>query len=557
MSHNLRDTPLGALLRLTGFKGSLLYAEELPDYQAPVQVGTPTEHGKHESSTGKDDPLQHKSPARLVAWNGPDDKDNPRNWSPAKKRWVMTIITLYTFVVYTSASVIIPIVDIVIERYSVSLDVATMGLSVYVFGYALGPLLWSPLSELRFVGRNPPYLYSFIVFIIISLVLCWIDNYAAFIVLRFFQAFFGSPPLATGVASIDDIYNVYSAPYAYSLWVLAQYVGPAVGPVIAAYTINTSFRWPLREVVIISIPVLILLLLLPETSHSNILLRRARRIRLATGDNQYHSAAELEPITFSSIITNTMIKPTEISMKDPAIGFAAVYSMLVYGVYYSFFECFPIVYLERYHFTTQSLSLTFISLGLGGFIGYLTYCLYLHTFFIPRARAYHAKHARPVPQEDWLIPGLFGVFGVSAFLFMFAWTANSGSIHWIVPNIATTFQAVSSFWVFQAIICYIVLSYPRYVASLFAANDLCRSTAAAAMVQSTHYLYVNLGIGKGVSLIASVAVIGIVGMFVLWRWGGWLRARSKFTGGERVEGQVERKVEGKGEGGPKEKAAES
>jgi DHA1 family multidrug resistance protein-like MFS transporter len=42
-------------------------------------------------------------------------------------------------------------------------------------------------------------------------------------------------------------------------------------------------------------------------------------------------------------------------------------------------------------------------------------------------------------------------------------------------------------------------------------------------------LFLNLGVAKGVTLLAGLSVIGIIGMFVLWIYGAKLRARSKFA----------------------------
>lgn len=88
-------------------------------------------------------------------------------------------------------------------------------------------MLFSPLSEVPRIGRNPPYLYSFVVFIVMSIALCFVDNFAGLIVLRFLQGFFGSPCLASGAASIEDVYDMYGAPYGYIFWVASMYCGPA------------------------------------------------------------------------------------------------------------------------------------------------------------------------------------------------------------------------------------------------------------------------------------------------------------------------------------------
>ena len=54
------------------------------------------------------------------------------------------------------------------------------------------------------------------------------------------------------------------------------------------------------------------------------------------------------------------------------------------------------------------------------------------------------------------------------------------------------------------------MSYPQYAASLFAGNDLCRSAFAFAAILFARPMFLNLGIGKGVSLLGGLSVLGVV-----------------------------------------------
>ena len=76
---------------------------------------------------------------------------------------------------------------------------------------------------------------------------------------------------------------------------------------------------------------------------------------------------------------------------------------------------------------------------------------------------------------------------------------------------------------------YLPLSYPQYAASLFAANDACRSALAAGSIIFAHPLYVNLGIGRGVSILGGLAAGGCIGVWALYYYGAKLRARSNFA----------------------------
>jgi len=562
---DIRDTPAGQLLRTLGFQAWLPFPDEAANFETPrftsssndVQPESDLSLEKIPSKVSYVADLPQSDAPRRLSGNGvsdvmivtwyEDDPENPRNWSGLKKKWTMLIIILYTFVVYGGASIIAPTAEVVMARYNVSQDVANLGLSMYIVGCkaryqpmclsfanhtihldGIGPMFFSPISEIPFVGRNPPYLFSFVLFFIVSIILAVVDSFAAIVVLRFLQGLFGSPALASGAASIEDIYDMYDAPYGYIWWVAAMYSGPSFGPVMSAYAIPNNWRWGLWEMVIMSGIVLVLLPFLPETWPPTILLRRAQRLRAKTGNASYLAASELKPLNFGSTLLQALSKPIEISIKDPAITYACVYCAIVYATYYSFFEAFPIVYLGTYGMPLGGMSLIFTTLSVGCAAGVLIYTLYLRYYFIPRARQFYAEKGRPIEPEPWLGAGLVGVWGVPAGLLIFAWTARP-DIHWIAPTAGIGIWAAFSFVVFQSIICWLPPTYPRYVASLFAANDLTRSLLAAGFVQCTRPMYVRLGIGRGVTVLAGLSFLGILGHYGLFIFGAKLRARSKFT----------------------------
>lgn len=265
--------------------------------------------------------------------------------------------------------------------------------------------------------------------------------------------------------------------------------------------------------------------LLPETSTPNILLRRAKRLRKLTGDNRLRSQSEIDQKNMrpSAVFVDAIIKPLEITIKDPAIAFVNLYTALIYGIYYSFFEVFPLVYPVYYGFSLGMIGVVFTCVLVACLIGVTIYCLYLHFLLIPDIMA-HGLRA----QETRLVPALFACFGPTIGLFMFAWTARA-SIHWIAPTIGITLYAASVFIVMQCIFVYVPLSYPQYAASLFAGNDFLRSALACGSILFARPLFINLGVARGVSLLAGLSVMGIIGMFVLWIFGAKLRARSKFA----------------------------
>ena len=111
------------------------------------------------------------------------------------------------------------------KEWGVSKLMASLGLALYVIGYGIGPLVFSPMSEIPRIGRNPVYIITMFVFVILSIPTAFAPNFTSLMVLRFLQGFFGSPCLASGGASLADMYSLLALPYGMMAWVAAGYSG--------------------------------------------------------------------------------------------------------------------------------------------------------------------------------------------------------------------------------------------------------------------------------------------------------------------------------------------
>ena len=142
--------------------------------------------------------------------------------------------------------------------------VATLGLSTFVLGIALGPF-WSPLAE--FYGRRPIYLASFLAFMIWLIPSALAQNITTMIVARFFQGLAGSAFLSVSGGTVGDMFTRDDMQAPMAIFTLAPFVGPSTGPLIGG-VVNSflSWRWT-HYIVLIESAVLIVTLFffVPET----------------------------------------------------------------------------------------------------------------------------------------------------------------------------------------------------------------------------------------------------------------------------------------------------
>ncbi|KXG46470.1 Major facilitator superfamily domain, general substrate transporter [Penicillium griseofulvum] len=452
-----------------------------------------------------------------VTWVSDEDSENPYNWSATRKVAVTTLICIYTFTVYCGSSIYVPSEEQVMEEFGVSEVVASLGLALYVLGYGMGPLLFSPLSEIPHIGRNPVYISTFAIFIILSAIA---------------GGFFGSPCLATGAASLSDMFSVIYMPYTLVGWSGAMYCGPALGPLLSGFSVSVkgevaSWRWSMWEIVWLAGFVFVLLVLfLPETSTPTLLFYKAKRLRQETGSDRFVTMDSMRSkgTSRSQLVKLALIKPFEITLKDPAIAFTDLYTSLTYGIYYSFFEVIPMVYPKEYGFNLGETSAVFVSVLIACIIGAVWYCIWYRVFVQRRFQRLGTFDV----QETFLRPGLVGVLGVPLGMFLFGWAARA-SVPWPVPTLGVVLFCGCSFVVGLGIFIHLPLSYPEYAASLFAANDALRSAFAAGAVLFGRPLYLNLGVGKGCTLLGGLSIPLVIGFWYLFMYGDKLRKKSKFT----------------------------
>jgi multidrug resistance protein len=162
-----------------------------------------------------------------------DDPENPRNWTKLNK-WIVTGIAalLVVSAAFGSSNVTggIPLIE---AKYNVSQEVAFLTCSIMVFGFAVGPLVWAPLSEV--IGRRPVYIISLSLYTIFNIPCALAPNIGGLLASRFLCGVFGGSVLSLAGGTIADIWDMEHRGLAIAYFAAAPYCGPVLGPLICGW----------------------------------------------------------------------------------------------------------------------------------------------------------------------------------------------------------------------------------------------------------------------------------------------------------------------------------
>ncbi|KAJ7231720.1 putative caffeine resistance protein [Mycena haematopus] len=482
------------------------------DLESALTLATLATPEKHSS---KDDDY-------LIDWEE-NDPDNPQNWSFNKRAFVAFEISLLTFSVYIGSAIYTPSIPGLMQEFQVSLTMATLGLSLYVLGYGIGPMFLTPLQELPLLGRNPGYIATLFLFAVLQVPIITAKNINTVLAMRFLTGLFGSPALATGGASMSDIFPTSQHPYVIGVWALGGVAGPITGPVIGGFAAQAeTWRWPILELLWISgFSLAFLGLLLPETHGPTILLRRAERLRALTGNVQLRTATEraAESVTVGKVVYDALVLPLVLAM-EPVLLFAD-------AVFYLWFEAFPLVFSDIYHFNEGVSGLPFLGFLVSGSLTYAVYCLYQMYHIAPRTARAEAAN-KEVPPEIKLEIGLMASIFIPTSVLIFGFASKS-SISWIVPVIGAALYLPGIYLIFQSILMYITTAYPDHGAPVLAANTLFRASIASVFPLFGRAFFRNLGLGPGSAVLAGISFFLTGVYWLLMRYAHILRRRSKYA----------------------------
>ncbi|KAI1402403.1 MFS general substrate transporter [Hypoxylon fuscum] len=459
----------------------------------------------------------------LVKWI-PDDPRNPMNFSPLRRWFITIIVAVSTLGVTLVSSAYSGGIAEIMAAFQISQEVAILGVSLFVVGFAIGPLLWAPLSEL--FGRQVLFLGTYGALVVFNAGCVGAQNPWTLIILRFFAGAFGSSPLTNAGGVIADMFPASERGQAMAIFAAAPFLGPVLGPLIGGFLgVGAGWRWVMGFLAIFSGALFILGgLLVPETYDPVLLRKRAAQLSKMTGKH-YTSIIDHQQgvIPLGEAFKVALSRPWILLFKEPIVFLMSLYAAIIYGTLYMLFAAFPIVFQRGRGWSSGIGGLAF----LGILVGML--CAVAYTFIDnSRYLKIQEKHAGFAPPEARLPPTLVGSVFLPIGLFWFAWT-NDPDMHWMISISAGVPFGFGMVLVFLSIMNYLIDSYTIFAASVLAASSVLRSLFGAAFPLFTSYMYRDLGIHWASSIPAFLSLACVPFPFLFYKYGAAIRGRCKFA----------------------------
>ncbi|RBR10288.1 uncharacterized protein FIESC28_09515 [Fusarium coffeatum] len=471
---------------------------------------------------------QTQSESDIVWWDGDKDRQNPYNFATWKKVLNCVLVSALTFVTPLASSMFAPgVPQLMVEFGSTSSELASFCVSVYVLGFAAGPMIFAPLSELY--GRQIVYHCCNVGFIVFVIACAKAPTLSSLIAFRFLSGTFGSAPITNGGGTIADMIVQEKRGAAMASFSIGPLLGPIIGPVVGGVVTDAlGWRWVFWIIAIMSGALSIVFFFASEETYAPVILaRKTKKLQKETGNDRLRSKLDAG-LSSADYFKRGILRPFKMLAFSPICIICGIYVGLAYAYLYILFTSLTPLFMRIYHFNTVNAGLTFLGLGVGSMIGVGYFSASSDKYM--KKKAAIAKEqgivdpAEVMKPEHRLPPLRIGAILLPIGFFIYGWTAEYKT-HWIAPILGTMVIGVGNLVIFMSLQMYLIDTFTVYAASALAANAVMRSIAGAVLPLAGLPMYEKLGMGWGNSLLGFVAAALIPAPWLFIKYGEHLRKR--------------------------------
>ncbi|KAI1794152.1 MFS polyamine transporter [Ganoderma leucocontextum] len=469
----------------------------------------------------------------IVDWDGPDDTESPRNWKFGKKWVVTTMVSAYVFMSPVSSSMMAPASERIAAQFGVTdSTIIALQTSMFLGGYAAGPLILGPLSEV--FGRQRILQLANFWYLAWNFGCAFAQNERELLAFRFLSGFGGNGLLAIAGGVLGDVWPPEQRGQAVAVYTLAPLLGPVVGPMCGAWIAEKGdWRWVFWAPTIVAVVVqLVGLYVLEETYPPVLLARKAKRIKRELADsekgNQYSEVRTIfdgADREWKNFVTKARFRPFILFVREPIIQLLGSYMAFMYGTLYLFLTTIPLVFQGVYGESLGIAGLNYIALGIG-----LSGVSQISARLLDVVYMRLANKNRGIGKPEYRLLFMFpGTSLLPVGLLITGWTARP-NVHWIVPDIGIVIVGAGMILNFQSIQMYVIDAFTLHAASALAAVTFFRSVAACVFPLFAPAMYNALHYGKGDTILACAAIaIGGPSPLLFWLYGERIRNASHYA----------------------------
>ncbi|KAM5464811.1 hypothetical protein MauCBS54593_006904 [Microsporum audouinii] len=450
-----------------------------------------------------------------------DEHENPKNWTLARKWKAVFAISSFVLMSPLSSTIVAPGLEIISTDLNIMTPAEqTMVVSIFVLGFAFGPLIASPLSEIY--GRVRVVQSWNLLYLIFNTGCGAANSKETLLVLRFISGFFGSATLGIGGGTLSDLFTADDRGKAVAIYSLAPLVGPVLGPIMGGLIAqHAHWSWVFYSASILDAVVQLLGILFLEETYAPVLLRRKQaRLQITPAVTMVQAIRQVR-----DRLSANLGRAIRLLLTQPIVQVLALYNAFLYGIIFILYATFPELWTEIYHQSTSIAGLHYISMAVGTAFA-SEVCTHINDRIFASLKKKNGGTTKPEFRIPIMAPA---TVLLSVGLFWYGWSAQK-KLHWIMPDIG------SAFFMAGAVVCgicvnaYIIDTYGKYSASALAAVAILRSLAAFAFPLFAPYVYIALGYGWTGSLLGFCGLgIGLPAVLLLWKFGKALRRRSPFA----------------------------
>ncbi|KAK7917672.1 hypothetical protein PG985_011280 [Apiospora marii] len=420
------------------------------------------------------------------------------------------------------------------HEFGITEQTARAGAGAFLVLYGFGCELWAPWSEE--LGRWPVLQISLALVNLCCLCVGLAPNFATVLAFRCLGGLFSAGGSVT-LGIVADMYHADDQQYAVLFVVLSSVGGSIFGPIAGGFVeYYLHWRWTIwLQLIVGAVVQLLHFFLVEETRVTCRLAAYAKRLRRQGGHLAHHYGPN-ERKTWKEILapaemTTLWLRPFKMFVTEPIVAVLSLLSGFSDALIFMGFQSFGLVY-EVWGFNSWQIGLTFVAIGLGYLVAYLSFFPAIKRQQNMELQNPHSDYAKFEARLWWL---MYTAPCLPIGLAIFAWTGVPQA-HWMGPIIGSAIIGIANFAIYQATIDYMVAAYGPYSASATGGNGFARDVLAgvltwAAMPFYDHFReqYPAHGLAYANTVLMGIAWVLVGSASAIYWKGAALRKRSSFA----------------------------